>query len=433
MILIYSEKISERLKYSAHILISVLMNDDFELTSDVNEFEKETFPKINYSSKEINGAVQIIPSELLFEENIHTIEPEIIFNRNISCLFPQPKGDLNFDCFAAAFFLVSRYEEYLPFKPDRHNRFQSSDSFAVKHKFHQLPVVNYYSIFLEEKLKNKFEKFRGTPNKFKFTLSYDIDIAFKYLGRPSSHNVAGLFKNILMFDFKTAMQRLRVVGRKEADPWNTFHLQVKWNKMFNIDCVYFFLLANKSKFDRNLGWNSKAMADLIKGLAANYKTGIHPGYKSSELPGNLKTEKERLEVISEKKVVRSRHHFLKVRFPETYIHLLNHDIKEDWSLGFSDQVGFRCGIANSFPWFNLMNNQTTDLKIFPFNAMDAALYFNMKSNAKSAGEMVLNILEEVKKVNGHFIFLSHNQLINPANGWPGWQTEFVNILQTASA
>ena len=32
-------------------------------------------------------------------------------------------SDIPFDVFAASFFLVSRYEEYLEFQPDAHGRF----------------------------------------------------------------------------------------------------------------------------------------------------------------------------------------------------------------------------------------------------------------------------------------------------------------------
>jgi hypothetical protein len=44
-------------------------------------------------------------------------------------------GDLPFDPLAATFYLVSRYEEYLPFIPDEHGRFPAKQSFAFSNGF----------------------------------------------------------------------------------------------------------------------------------------------------------------------------------------------------------------------------------------------------------------------------------------------------------
>ncbi len=60
--------------------------------------------------------------------------PVLEFIRQI-LLFLETDGDFPFDIFAAAFFLMSRYEEYLSFQPDEYGRFPHQASLAFKGKF----------------------------------------------------------------------------------------------------------------------------------------------------------------------------------------------------------------------------------------------------------------------------------------------------------
>ncbi len=54
-------------------------------------------------------------------------------------------SDLPFDPFAASFYLVSRYEEYLPYQPDQFGRFPAKASVAYQNGFLKKPVVNHYA------------------------------------------------------------------------------------------------------------------------------------------------------------------------------------------------------------------------------------------------------------------------------------------------
>ena len=54
-------------------------------------------------------------------------------------------SDLPFDIFAASFFLVSRYEEYLDYQPDEYGRFQASSSLAFRNGFLGIPVVDLWA------------------------------------------------------------------------------------------------------------------------------------------------------------------------------------------------------------------------------------------------------------------------------------------------
>ena len=100
------------------------------LISDKEEFMAHTGAKLNYSTGRLSeNEFFIRPHGLLFETGIRE-QPltGLIFWKPA---FFQTSGDFAFDIFAASFYLVSRYEEYLPFQPDSYGRFpyQSQSGF----------------------------------------------------------------------------------------------------------------------------------------------------------------------------------------------------------------------------------------------------------------------------------------------------------------
>ncbi len=68
-------------------------------------------------------------------------------------------SDLPFDPFAASFFLVTRYEEYLGTKRGKYNRYPGSESILSKYNLLKKPVVNIWANLLADKLKQRFPAF----------------------------------------------------------------------------------------------------------------------------------------------------------------------------------------------------------------------------------------------------------------------------------
>ena len=90
---------------------------------------------------------------------------------------------MGFDIFSAIFFMVSRYEEYLPFTPDRHGRFKATDTLAYKNNFLQIPVVDTWINLFKSILQKKFPAIKLLPSYFKAIVTYDIDVAYKFKGK----------------------------------------------------------------------------------------------------------------------------------------------------------------------------------------------------------------------------------------------------------
>lgn len=140
-------------------------------------------------------------------------------------------------------------------------------------------------------------------------------------------------------------------------------------------------------------------------------------------------EKDRLEDIIDRPVTQSRQHYLKLRFPKTYQNLLKLGIANDYTMGFASLAGFRAGTCTPFPFFDLSKNQCTELMIFPFQVMDVTLKNYMHLNPEKASQLIEELMLEVKKVDGTFISLWHNESLKESGQWAGWRKVFEKIQE----
>ena len=157
MILIYAHTTSPRLQYTCEFIFKELLDVDFAITIDSEEFINYEGAKINYSNSEIQGPeFKIQNHTLLFENNIKPQTVECFLVNDYKAFFKTENSDWPFDIFAAAFFLISRYEEYLPHAKDMYGRYGHENSLAFKEGFLQLPLVNTWVKGFAAALKNKF-------------------------------------------------------------------------------------------------------------------------------------------------------------------------------------------------------------------------------------------------------------------------------------
>jgi hypothetical protein len=195
--------------------------------------------------------------------------------------------------------------------------------------------------------------------------------------------------------------------------------------------IYFFLLGDYAENDKNVSISSRKFQSLIKSISDYCKVGVHPSFESNEKPARLKLEQSRLEKIVKREITDSRQHFLKLVFPETYRRLIEADITDDYTMGFSGEVGFRAGICTSFYFYDLPRETPTRLKIHPFTVMDATLRYYMKVRPAEVMSYVGPLIREVKAVNGTFITIWHNESLSNQKPWEGWKDVYEEILKVA--
>jgi hypothetical protein len=349
----------------------------------------------------------------------------------LQLFFPTSEDSfLPFDPFACAFYLVSRYEEYLTESTDEHERFADSENILVRHGLHQKPIVDRLAYWIAEKISGQLPEFKIRKRTFQFVTSIDIDNAWAFKNKSALVSFGAILKAVFHGRWDELKQRLIVFLGLRKDPYDTYKYILETYKGLLNHILYFILIGDRDQYDKNISFKNKNFRQLITDLSSVCEVGIHPSYASNRKPWLFQTEIDRLEDIIRKPVTKSRQHFLKLKMPQTYQHLLKSDIREDYTMGFASLVGFRAGTCTAFHFFDLSRNQRTELIIHPFQMMDVTLKNYLQLEPEEALQLIEELMLEVKEVNGTFISLWHNESLKDSGQWLGWRKVFEQILET---
>jgi len=423
MISVYTKERTPRIEYIFDLMLSQLLGLKFEFVNDVDEFLAIKGHKLCYTDIEIDGFF-VRSSKLLFESGIRDFSVNYDFDNEHFLL----DDEQFFDPFAAAFYLVSRYEEYLPFTEDDHGRFPATESVLYHYQVLKKPLVNEWAIELKRQLTDFYPNLLVSPRKYEFRSTIDVDQAFKYEHKGWKRNLGGLLRDIKNGDWSLVSERLAVVKGRKADPFNNFQWQQEIHKEKGTRVNYFIQVGDHGEFDKNILHDNPDFVAIIKSLSKHHEVGIHPSYASNADSAKVANEKKRLEKITGLKTSLSRQHFLVLKFPETFQNLIELGIEEEHSLGYSTHLGYRAGIAAPFGFFDLSKNTSTELTFIPFCMMDITpLHYNEQSPEEAKIELT-QMIGRLKKVGGLCVSLWHNESFSENGRWEGWRTVYEHLL-----
>lgn len=408
------------------LVFEQLMGLDIIYTQNLQEASACDKALINYSNASINNALQIIPHALLFEDDIKPQDIRMFDWNGIPAFFKVSEALVPFDLFAASFYLITRYEEYLITQRDAHGRFCAENSLAFKEGFLRKPIVNIWIKRLAEILQKQYPAIEIKEPEYQFIPTIDIDVAFAFKHRTLSRNLLACCKDISRFDFQNIAHRIKVLSGLVPDPFDTYSIMDECHKNTNVQPVYFILNGTYNKYDLNL--RLKDIAFLVQKFMKTGIVGIHPSYYSNYSLEKLRKEIESLSKTTGDKIRYSRQHYLKLNIPETYENLVSMGVEMDFTMGYATQPGFRAGIASPYPFFNLRKNVTEPLTIYPFTVMDGTLNEYMKVSKDEALAITRNLINEVKAVKGTFITIWHNSSFNQLNHWHDWHNIYKAIV-----
>jgi len=428
---LYSASDSSRLRYIAEIILGDILGLPWELITDKRKLGKN--PVINYSPENIAGSLRIVPASLLFETGL--TGHEIVVNqwKSLPSFFQtSPDSDIPFDIFAASFFLVSRYEEYLEFQPDQYGRFPASGSLAYKNGFLLLPVVELWAREMSKLFLKKYHNLVFKRNNYKALLTIDVDQPFAYVGKGLIRTIGGLLRDVRNND-STLGERYRILSREEKDPYEVFDYISEKIEEYNSDVTFFLPVGDFSGFDKNPSWKNDDYRRLITSLADRYSAGLHPSFYAAGNASVIENEASRLSTILKREIILSRFHFVRLFTPASYRGILSAGIKQDYSMGYPDEVGFRAGIARPFNFYDVLEDKTTDLTVFPFQVMDGTLYKYMKLDPEASKEIIGKLIRETRNVGGLFISIWHNTSLLDDSEWHDWREVFEYMLKIQSS
>lgn len=261
----------------------------------------------------------------------------------------------------------------------------------------------------------------------------DIDAAWCYLHKGVFRTVTGLLRDLFARrDYTEVNRRIRVLCHREEDPFDTFDYIIEQHKKVPGSRLQFFaLLADYGQYDKPSNHLNPYTRDLLQHLDDYAHMGIHPGYYSLEEPRRIDIESKRLEDILHRPIFRSRYHFLRLKLPASYRMLLHAGIKDDYTMGYSETIGFRAGISVPYPFYDLDRDMETVLTIHPFCVMDTTLQKYMRQTPEEAVATYGRLVETVRKVGGDFCCILHNQNLSEFFGWQGWRKVYEKMLDIA--
>jgi len=404
-IVIYTEKITTRIEYIFDFIFWNYAEIKFAFCTNFNEFQEEKKPKINFSNHFLDNIINYNVDEMFLENDVRP-------TTNYHSLNPIGK----------CFYWLSRYEEYIapPQQFDQHNRFVGSDL------DYSQPIVDLICLEIQEEINLKYPEIKFKKRIFSQINTHDVDFSWKYLNKPFYETIGSLTKKILKRNFTEFNSQLKVLNQKEKDPYAQFNYLKTLAEKHKIDTIFFWLLGDKSDYDRNINWQNEAQIKLINSIKSWAKIGIHPSYLSNFNTSSQQKEIKRLEKISNLTIYKSRQHFIKLNFPYTYQQLLINGIKEDYTMGFAHQLGFRAGTSISFRWFDLSTNQPTLLIIHPFVAMDVTLKNYLGLTPEQATKEIRSLKQKIRNVNGNFITIFHQS--NLEGEWKEWVKVYESLF-----
>jgi hypothetical protein len=426
-IFIIVSEISSRLTYVCDWIFVQQLGVDYKFCTNKTE-EQEALLTIDYTNKVSDFSVPNIG--LLFANSIEQQSIHTGLWNELPTLFAAQDADhvLPFDLFSAVFYLISRYEEYVPFVPDRHHRYPATESILFKAGLLERPIIDEWLFALSKLLRDKGLSIH--QKSFEFLPTYDIDIAWSFKHKGLKRTMGGYLRDIAKNNFESLKERTAVLQAKKKDPYFSFDVTDRLHRDNELEPLYFILAAaQNTAWDKHILPSNKHMSALIQSLAQQYKIGIHPSYHANAQPHLFREEQKTLSTISGQQMDISRQHYIKVELPKTYRALLEMDIRQDYSMGYSTHLGFRAGTSRSFFWYDLLAEAPTQLHIFPFCFMDTTAHYEMGLSVEEAFEKLHYFKNSLQKINGLMLTVFHNFSLGTDKEWIGWTEAYADFIK----
>lgn len=333
------------------------------------------------------------------------------------------------DLFGGAFFLLSRYEELVVNERDHHGRFSARSSVAAKAGFIFRPLVDEYAELLRWAVEACFPGIRCRRPQPRIRLTHDVDHAFQFLGRTWTQMALSAAKTLWRKpDAREAWRLLRTAVRAglgkvaAADPYNTYDGLMHASEQLGTPAEFYFMTGvTNRRYDEFYDLAQPALQDVLHRIyRRGHVIGLHSSYDSFRSESRLRQEMDALRCGAERSgipldVVGGRQHYLRWDHPLSWRCREAAGLAYDATLGFPDQVGFRCGTAHDFPAFDLEQSKQLQLRERPLIAMDVTLTDYMGLSPDEVTATLERLWSAVRRVGGTFEVLIHN--CNPMALW----------------
>ena len=427
MILVYSHKITPRLTYIFRQIFVRILELPVSFTSTIEKFVSHSGPKLSYTKQPLGNEFFIKSHELLFQQGIQETEFKIEKWKGLPAFFRTgSESRLPYDIFAASFYLISRYEEYLPHIKDELGSYTPYQSLAYKNSFLEKPIVDLWAVRLRDQLNSFFPDLsHNSWIKPKFLPLISVVNPFQYKHKSLLSHLSDLLSYVWKLDFLLIAEQFLVLFGLKKDPYDNFDELEKFFRDFKIHPQYFFLFNKNPYFEGGVSVYKTAYRELIKHVADHNKVSLLVSYDAQNDPSNLSNERKILKKLIHQKILSVRFNYGLFSSARAYYVLINEELEEDYSMGYNEVIGYRASTAVPFYFYDLNNDLQTSLKINPVVATEEGI-------RKFSDHKAFKKLEEMYEVLGtrssvHIISVS-NSILTTGKMKNSWRNQFLNYL-----
>ncbi|MBE5317551.1 hypothetical protein IM793_00145 [Pedobacter sp. MR2016-19] len=389
-LIIFSNILTPRIKYIFNFIFKDILKAEVEFTGNSAYFLQSEHIKISYGNEPLGEELFFKSTPLLFSNKLEEIKPKTVSFGEYQVPFPVEQSALPFDVFAASFFMISRYEEYLS-QRNTEEEFKPSKSYQHKWRVLDKPIIDEWALIIKSIIRKKHPTFKFQEKKFQ----HQPTIHFNML----THLPDG-FLNKTKFIFSAVFKkennylgskfdRLTGIGinnEQVLEQVKEIFVSKKSNPLYFLDFpdvpMDYIRTNNIAKILNNqsvgllrpCASNKQKMTEIKEGLVKLKK--IHPNLTTST--------SQQLEVL---------------KFPICYLNILNSGITSDYSMGYGSVPGFRAGTCTPFNWYDLQLEKVTPLVVHSYCLNDHILQFLIH---EAATEKIHQYTDAVKMVNGTF-------------------------------
>ncbi|UOQ70360.1 DUF7033 domain-containing protein [Hymenobacter cellulosilyticus] len=346
-------------------------------------------------------------------------------------LMRQPGGRVlvHADVIAAAFYLLSGWQEFFSDERDRHGRFPYSASVQHRYGFVALPVVNYYFDVLktavEQVTQQKLRPRRWAGQvPWAAFVTHDIDNLYSAWKAPTK---AALRQGNLLNAAQLAWQHLT-----KPDAWDNLAQVRQTVASYGAKSTFFFLPEHRpgANGTPNADYKVSKLWPRLATAIGDSEVGLHASIGRATHGGNLKREEHRIQHCTGHDVKGIRFHYLswEPRMTPTILDSLL--FRYDTTLGFAEHFGFRNSYCLPFHLFDFGQGRQYRFLEIPLNVMDATLFH--PSYLQLAPDEILPALtpmfEQIEQFGGVCTVLWHNENFDPDNHHNG-PREFHTIME----
>jgi hypothetical protein len=432
MIVYISKSFIQEKKYILKVLLNnflgltydVCISDEGSDTTILLESGKQLIILDSFFSKFCDDLTYLnvanIPDEIVWVQNQFVCEQDmpIIYGNN-ELNITENEIFCGADLFSSAFFMLTRWEEYVCEVVDLHGRFKAENSLAYKQNFLMRPVVNEYIEMLWKMLCYLGIKQKRKQREYALVLTHDIDSIRKYNnGWDYLRRFASLCLKHKKFSeaIHLAWTYIKIKKGLIKDPYDNLAWISTQSASKQLVSRFYFMVGGRSHYDNKYDLNS-IKNDVLALKKKGHVVGLHPSYDTFRDEAFLVAEKKRLERIVSAPVFEGRQHYLRFQVPNTWSAWDSAGLTLDSTCGYPELSGFRCGTGDVFSVFNILERKMLNLKERPLIWMDDTYRSYQSFSEETIRSTYLKFQNICRKYHMSYTVLVHNSFVQYFNMW----------------